>query len=284
MTYRLAKVVATTDAPRVLRERTGLCGSPLGYFAHSQKFENEDDLTNLIQLTVEVECATTPGLPTDLIFVDNSPVEGSFSEKLSSLEGYALPDGRVRVITRHGPGRSYGSYSRAFQEFRCQYSHFLFTEDDILIHGRDYGLIGVEQLARGFDFVAYQGISKIGLGLRRLIIHGGVGIAKSESLGEIYSSYGMLPHSTASHPTPHQIILEGEIGLSEAFEKLGMRVGEIPRRLKLYEYAYDYQRGLKVPRYANMPDVTRFVLKKWLVRLRDNIRKSLQDIIKRGGK
>ena len=68
---KIAKIIATSFFPRVLREETILTGSPPVYTLHSQNFRTVDDIKKLILFNIEQEKNCDPGLPVDIVFVNN---------------------------------------------------------------------------------------------------------------------------------------------------------------------------------------------------------------------
>ena len=173
------------------------------------------------------------------------------------LDDRKLINGKVKVVHRKNYGRSFGAYNYAFETFGKKYSHYLFTEDDIILHGQSHLEQGIRMLRThdSFAFVAYLGLSSnyVSDSIEDTThAHGGVGMAPYEALKELYRSNGILPHATCSESQEYaNIIFEGEVKFTNAFIDLGFCLTTFPPHYKHYDFAYDYQRGKRVGRFCN---------------------------------
>ena len=84
-------------------------------------------------------------------------------------------------------------------------------------------------------------------------------MAKTSVLNVVAEKFQTLPFSKGNQGKGTQgyldIILEGEVAFTNVIIQLGYKLGDLPRTLKLYDYAYDLERGIKVPRYPSYPRV-----------------------------
>lgn len=254
----VAKVIATSFVPREVRERTRLAGTPLGYFSHSQNFPTRESVLDLIDFTLQNEVKCDPGLPVDVLIVNNDTKWEEGNRFLQKIDGKALRNGRVRVLNRPNFGRSFGAYNHAFTIFGEEYSYFLFTEDDVLICRDGYASMGVQHFVRSdrCGFVAYLGVSYKSLNLSRedsIAAHGGVGLTSSDILRAVVRRHGCLPHCRDGASQEYlDIIREGEIAFTNTIYKMGYRLVSLPSNIKLYDFAYDAMRGLDVKRFPSM--------------------------------
>lgn len=258
---RVAKVIATTFAPRSVREKTGLCGKPLGYFSHSQNFPTRESIIDLINFTIEAESRCNPGEPVDLIIVNGDTGWRPGNDFLDSLNGKQLKHGKIHVLHRPPIGLSYGGYSHAFKMLGGNYDYFIFTEDDAIIARDGYAAIGIEVFnnTEKCGFVAYQCISSIALDLDpedALAAHCGCGLTSADVLNDVVRQYGSLPHSRvpSSSSDRAEQIRNGEVAFTNKIYKLGYKLVSIPDDIKLYDFAYDLMRGLDVRRFPTLPE------------------------------
>jgi|TARA_B100001964_G_C14216610_1_gene593107 hypothetical protein len=256
---KIAKVITTSFVPRVVREDTGLAGSPMGYFSHSQNFQTEESVIDLINWVIDSESMCNPGYPVDLIIVNNDSGWGKGVNFLKKIDGKTLNHGKVRVLTKENYGRSFGGYNYAFKLLQDEYEYFIFTEDDIVISRDGYASIAVDVFlkTKNCGFVSYQAISNQGLNLApedALAAHGGVGLTSTNVLKAVAKQFGSLPHSEkGSSQAYHDIIKNGEIAFTNKIYKLGYKLISIPDNIKLYDFAYDQMRGLNVAIFPSFP-------------------------------
>jgi hypothetical protein len=238
-----------------MREITSLCGSPMGYFSHSQNFTTNESIIDLIKFTLEIESQCNPGEVVDIVIVNNDSGWQEGIQFLNSLDGKSLGLGKIRVLNRKNIGRSFGGYNHAFKMLRSEYDYFIFTEDDIIISRDGYASKGIQffNQTRNCGFVAYQSISSIGLDYcpeDALHAHGGVGLSNVSVLDAVVRHHGALPHADETTSQEYvDIINNGEIPFTNKIHKLGYKLISLPENIKLYDFAYDMMRGINVPRF-----------------------------------
>ena len=127
---KIAKVITTSFVPRVVREDTGLAGSPMGYFSHSQNFQTEESVIDLINWVIDSESMCNPGYPVDLIIVNNDSGWGKGVNFLKKIDGKTLNHGKVRVLTKENYGRSFGGYNYAFKLLQDEYEYFMMIHQE----------------------------------------------------------------------------------------------------------------------------------------------------------
>ena len=66
---KFLKIIASSFSPRSVREKTGLTGRPLGFYAHSQNFQSEDDIINLLKYHIAA-CERIPPTTKDHYEID----------------------------------------------------------------------------------------------------------------------------------------------------------------------------------------------------------------------
>lgn len=249
---RNCKVIVTCFMGRTVRETTTVCGSPPGFFNHSQNFPDEESVLDLVKLNYELECESDPGVECDTIIVNNDIGWKKGNDYLASIDNADTCAGKLRVLNRENYGRSFGGYNRAFERFRDEYDYWIFTEDDILIIKENYFQTCIKAFEEGEDigFVAIQGLSNMGLGKPILHAHSGAGISHTNVLDALYNKLGMLPHSRKDQSQSYAAIIEnGEMAFTNEIFKLGYDLATVSEKTPLYIYAYDYLRGLRWEHY-----------------------------------
>ena len=249
---KIAKIIATSFFPRVVREETILTGDPPVYTLHSQNFRTVDDIKKLILFNIEQEKNCDPGLPVDIVFVNNDTGSEEGNNFIKKLNGQNLKNGKIITIQNTNKGWSYGAFSRGFKELNEIYDYFIFTEDDVIISRKNYAKISLDIFNRDTNcgFVSYWGLTNHldkSTGNQNLIhAHGASGFSSSKVLKKIYKKYGKLPHSELSDKKYYdKIISEGEIQFTNVILKMGYTLKESP--LKLFDPAYDLMRGIDKP-------------------------------------
>jgi hypothetical protein len=245
---RNCKVIATCFVGRVVRENTTVCGNPPGFFNHSQNFPNEESVLDLIKLNYDLECRTDPGVECDTIIVNNEVGWHKGDDFLASINNADTFSGKLKVINRKNCGRAFGGYNEVFEVFKDDYDYWIFTEDDILINGKEYFRICIDEFEAepNIGFMAIQGLSSLGL-YRKIILHahGGVGITHINVLNRLYNELGSLPHCKENDAQDYASIIEkGEIAFTNLIFQLGYNLRTVKSKPPLYSYAYDYMRGI----------------------------------------
>lgn len=268
---KIAKVITTCFQSRTIREETAVSGCPPGFFSHSQRFQTEDEIFNLIKLIIEYESKFRQKLGVDVIIVNNDTGSLRGARFLKLLNGLELPSGVVRVLTRENTGRSFGGYDFAFKTYGDQYDYYLFTEDDIVVWGDGYAKYAVDYFNSipNCGFVAFQGISRRYRNWSvedSIHVHGGVGLTSRTVLSEVVKSMGSLPFASDTHKQSYEAIIEnGEIRFTNVISKLGYKLCDLPIHMKFYDYAYDLQRNRNINRrYLNAGETLLYNFKKYI--------------------
>jgi len=269
---KVAKVIATGFFPREVREKTALSSNPLGHFSHSQNFASRESVLRLIDFTLEVESSVNPGCWTDLIIV-NSRTGWTYGDRyLDTLHGKRLRHGTVQVMHRENVGISFGSYNHAFAVLGSEYDYYLFTEDDVLINGDHYAERGIDKFVRtrncGFvAFIALGYDDNIG---GNAAVAGGIGLSSQSVLKRVAVANGSLSYFKGpSLENRWNHILHGELAFTNDIAKLGYVLTEIDPKIKLYDFAYDLMRGIKLAkRYASFDEKFIYFAKKNLIKCR----------------
>jgi len=281
---RVAKVIATCFSPRTVREKTGFNNNPLGYFSHAQNFTTGEDVLRLIDFTLEVESSSNPGCQTDLIIVNSQTGWAAGDQHLDSLHGKHLKYGKVIVLHRENIGLSFGSYNHAFSLMGPDYDYYLFTEDDIIINGDRYAEIGIDTFLDKKDcgFVAYVALGYDDNIEGKAAAAGGIGLTSYSVLNRVRQTNGRLSYfNSSSLEDRWQHILHGELAFTNDINKIGFALTEIDPKVKLYDFAYDLMRGIKITkRYASLNERIVYsaknrLMKSKAVRGANIIRKSL---------
>lgn len=281
---RVAKVIATCFSPRTVREKTGFNNNPLGYFSHAQNFNTGEDIIRLIDFTIEVESLSDPGCQTDLIIVNSRTGWTAGDQYLDSFHGKSLKHGKVLVMHRENVGLSFGSYNHAFSMLGSYYDYYLFTEDDIIINGDNYVEIGVNTFLeqKNCGFVAYLALGYDDNIKGRAAAAGGVGLTSYSVLNHVCQANGSLSYfNDSSLANRWQHILYGELAFTDDINKLGYVLTEIDPKIKLYDFAYDLMRGIKInKRYASFNEefiyyTKRNLMKSKIIQYINKFRKNL---------
>lgn len=265
---KIAHIISTTPYARSIREKTKLSSDPLGYFAHSQGFDNVEKIIELICLNcmlVNLKYRNRADTVDIIICISRSPNEfKSFSRSIKrSLIELGVNNANVMDRGRN-EGWSYGGFSYAFEQIKFDYDWYFFSEDDLFVDsagavtvcrpGHLNGIIGIHNYFgrkwRPHFHCACTGFDRsVADKLIRLDIR--------------------LPFSDSCDDY-RGIISEGEVGFTEIFYKNNISLYELPRALKFYEYMYDVMRGIRVSRYPSF--VSRFIyrLVRFAIRIKQN--------------
>lgn len=187
---------------------------------HNQNIETQIGLLDMMKRIINFELDNEAGVPLDII-ISNSDVgfvEGN--EWLNSIHGTKTKNGIIRVLHRDNVGGSFGAYSDAFVKFKKEYDYWLFTEDDIMVGGRDYyrRILSAFRARKNVGFMALVGLARHPLGTHA---HGGVGLTSREILQVVAdSNNGELPYHHGSWVKEH-VVSEGEVKFTNFIEKIG---------------------------------------------------------------
>ena len=204
---------------------------PLFFAKRRRTFKGADDVLSLAKYTVDRYKNLDTGLPTDIIFVNNSPYEKSGTSFLNSINGKNSYSGRFIVIEGDNIGMSYGAFNKAFTTFTNQYDIWCFTEDDIIYTGKNFLAIAESQLNsdKEIGFVSACGFQTG----PNSCAHAGAGCSTSKILSEVVEKYGRLPHSdkeanlTNNAEYKREQIINGEIAFTNCYSKMGYKLALI---------------------------------------------------------
>ena len=297
---KIAKIIAISFSQKSVRLKTELAGDPPVWTLHSQNFNTNKEIEDLILFHIEQENACNPGIPVDVVFVNNNVGNKKGNQFVNSLTNIKLNYGKIIVIQNDNSGWSYGGYNRGFQELKNHYDYFIFTEDDVIIAKDNYAKIGLELFinTKNCGFVAYAGLNhlhssaKFGKFEKQIFphAHGGIGLTSTKVLNEVTQLYGKLPHRESSEKNkatidPYfaeslslkqmqsgfsekdKVILEGEIKFTNVIYKMGYSLIEIPENNKLFENAYDLMRNISMPWKPSFIEIKLWYFKKNLRRI-----------------
>ena len=267
---RVAKVIATCFLPKKYINKSYLVGEPLGFFGHSQRGENEDDIIKLIKFNIEKEKQCYAGVDRDLIIVNSDVNSFKGNKFISELSTTEIPGGKIICITRKNIGRSFGAYSDAFLKFRKDYDFFLFTEDDMIIAKNNYLKIGLDlwKKKNNVGFIAYIGTTKIGawhwkdLDLHKknaFSCHGASGLVSTKILDEVVKKHGCLPYNKGF--SREKDITYGEVAFPNSILQLGYKLVDLPKNEILAIPAYDLMRGVTYKKWPNIIEKIVFLFK-----------------------
>ena len=136
-------------------------------------------------------------------------------------------------------------------KYRNEYDNWIFTEDDVLINSQFYycDLLQQYESKKKIGALAIIGVSyedyHRNIGIEHLHCHGSVALYKKYTLEKIYSKFNMLPHVTKNQEQTYENqILLGEMKFSHEITQLGLRL--VVANRKVYNFAYDFMRGIDV--------------------------------------
>jgi len=270
---KIAKIIATSFSPGAVRDETTLNGNPPFFSLHSQNFKNIEEIKKLILFNIQKENESDPGLPVDLVFVNNNVGSVEGNEFVDKLNNKKLKNGKIIVIQNDNYGWSYGAFSRGFKELKDKYDYFIFTEVDVIVAKNNYAKISLETFNHNINcgFVAYWGITfKLDedtelVNDNQIHAHGASGFSSKKVLEKVYNKYGKLPHSELTDKRDYdKIIKEGEVKFTNVIHKMGYLLTMCPQ--KLFNPAYDSMRGINKPLRPNKFQEYKWFAKKYLMR------------------
>jgi len=199
---------------------------PLFFKQRRRTFNSPEDVLDLAKYTVENYKNLDTGLPTDIVFVNNSIDEQIGTDFLQPLDGTEAFSGEFVVIEGDNIGMSYGAHNTAFKALKSHYDIWCFTEDDIIYTGKNFLSTAATQLQnnKNIGFIAATGIHPHAANSH---CHAGAGVTTREKLSEVVERYGRLPHSNkVAHLTDHneykrEQIINGEIAFTHCYVEMG---------------------------------------------------------------
>lgn len=274
---KVLKIIASSFHPRTVRHKTGLTGSPLGYFAHSQNFTTEKSIIELLKINIDIERNLDPGIDMDVAIISsNSKKWLDGFNFLSEMHNSPIIRGKIICETRENIGYSYGSYNFGFNKFQDQYDYFIFQEDDMICYETNYvkEAIDIWNKTPNCGFVPFIESTRVNkshrnaLGLNkniRVSCHGGHGMSSRKVLKEVYQKYGMLPHNDEVGQTYLNHLRNGEIMFTYSIRTLGYCFSELPKNKVVVYPAYDHMRNIPPKTYPQKLDLFLYYLYKLLL-------------------
>jgi len=254
---RTCKVITTCFQGRMERPNTTMIGEPSCMCNHSQNFPTEDSVLRLLKLILSEELSVDPGVTNmDTVIVNNNVNWSIGNDWLNSINGTKTHSGKIIILNRDNFGRSFGGYNEAFQKYKNDYDYWIFTEDDILINGKEYFSKSILEFEsdKEIGFLALQGINNEGLygksGPEVVHAHGGVGLSNTKVLNELTEKLGSLPFADESKSQEYYDIIElGEIAFTNQISRLGYKLEVLKKDYPLHWYAWDKIRGVSNKTY-----------------------------------
>jgi len=267
---KFLKIIASSFSPRSVREKTGLTGRPLGFYAHSQNFQSEDDIINLLKYHIAA-CERIPPTTKDHYEIDIL-IASSNGQDLSvqainymnSITNTKYKYGKIITVLRSEVGRQFGSFDEAYQMYKKDYDFFIFQEDDMICHVPNYIDIALKYWKDTKDcgFVPFLASTKIhrshrkALGIKSNIItscHGAHGMSNAATLEMVTKQYGRLPHNYENNEFIDHLRF-GEIMFTYSIKLLGKKFAQLNHGEILVAPAYDLMRGLEIKVKPNLFD------------------------------
>lgn len=241
------KVIATSFNERQLR-------TEIVYPEHPQEIKSKADALEMLKTIVEFEKTNDAGVPLDLIIINSDTNFKEGNVYIESLNGMKTKNGKIIAHTRPNIGWSFGSYNYAFKTFQNDYKYWIFTEDDILVGGKNYAKKLIkkwERIAKAtvpIGFLALIGVIRHPYGIH---CGGGIGMTTIEILREVEKKFGELPHHTkprnedlSNIQNRQSVIINGEVAFTNKIDELGFY---------LFNYgenkSWDMKKNLCMPYY-----------------------------------
>lgn len=275
---KFLKIISSSFHARSIRENTGLTGSPLGFFAHSQNFTSEDEVINLIRFNLEYEESIDPGYERDILIVSsNSDAFQKGKIFLESINNQKINRGTVFSLMRKNIGYSYGAYNAGFQKYQDQYDFFIFQEDDLICHQPNYLKTAVEiwKNTPNCGFVPFIASTRVLKSHRKALnissneivsCHGGHGMSSRDVLKAVTKKYGNLPFNAKEDQNYIDHLRDGEIMFTYSIKKVGYEFASLPKKLLLVAPAYDLMRGIKIRKNPYIHEVLSYYFG-WIIKI-----------------
>lgn len=185
---------------------------------HNQCIETQEGLLDMMKRIINFELDNDAGVSMDIIIVNSDVKYVAGNDWLDSINGKKTLNGEIKVLHRENTGGSFGAYNDAFLRYRNDYNYWLFTEDDIMVGGRDYYRRILEKMRarKNVGFVALVGLARHPLGTHA---HGGIGLTSREILENIcHNNNGELPYHHGNWDKPN-VVAEGEVKFTNFIEQ-----------------------------------------------------------------
>lgn len=197
------------------------------YPDHYQNVDGHDDSLRRLKDIIKFENEQIPGAPYNLVIVRSGDDWKDGDDFLDKLNDTKFEWGTIYTIRRSNIGWSFGGYNAAYQKFKKDFGYWIFTEDDILVGGRNYfaKLIEKYNSKEGIGFVSLIKICRHSYGVHA---GGGVGLTHSKILSQVDVWHKGLPHHLEpDDPTldpryqKDKIIQGGEVPFTHEILNLG---------------------------------------------------------------
>ncbi len=261
---KFLKIISSSFHKRGIREHSSLTGSPLGFYAHSQKYTSEEDVIELLKYHLDYESKIGSGFNQDILIVSSNSREFQKGEEfLKNLEGTKINDGKIYIMFRENIGYSFGAFNTGFQKYQDDYDFFIFQEDDLFTHVPNYltKAIDIWNQTENCGFIPFIASTKVGKSHRKALnikkneivsCHGGHGMSSAKVLKHVTKEFGSLAHNSKDSQEYIDHLREGEIMFTYTIKLLGYEFGEIPKNLMFNAPALDIMRGIKIRKYPNL--------------------------------
>lgn len=196
------KVIVTCFTPRKQRQHAK-------YPYHRQDLPNAQAVVEMLKAVIAADRGDA-----DLIIVNNQVGFESGDRFLNSLP--------CIVEHRENRGGPIAGYEYAFRRHRDKYTHWLFTEDDIVITERSQILQDrFTALQPACGFLALAGFYD----REPQHAHGAIGFTSREVLGRLLDSGGgRFPHPDADTWDQRDMEIDGEVAFSQGILNLGLSI------------------------------------------------------------
>jgi hypothetical protein len=165
----------------------------LSYPDHYQNVSSPAEALDQLKQIIELEKQFEPGVPVDLIIVNNNTGFTPGNSYLDSINENKTRWGTIRVLHRENIGWSFGGFNHAYQVYKNDYDYWLFTEDDIIVGGNMYyrKLIDKFKEDKMNGFVSLVKVCDHSYGKH---CGGGVGLTHKDVLYRVDKIHGCLPY------------------------------------------------------------------------------------------
>lgn len=222
---KVCKVIVTA---LIERNRPGGNGWPV----HRQEY-SKDNILEMLEIATKLDIKYKPGVPMDTYIVNNDLGDKEYNLKLDLLQSK-----KVQIITRPNNGGSFAAYMETFQNTKPKYTHYIFTEDDIIVGGkRGY----VKTLISEYEKIKCSYLGLVGLGdERKPHIHGGVGLVSRYALEKTYGDTNpfLYPGFDRRKSIQHEIEFSSKIAEDTGLhlERYGVNDWDFDKNLSIDYY------------------------------------------------
>lgn len=149
------------------------------------------------------------------------------------FDGMKTANGVLKVVWRENSGGSFGGYNWAFRN--TDYDGFIFTEDDIIVAGKDYYKVLVDTI-HSENRVGYVCLIGASRNEETRHCHGGVGFTTRKRLRTNVDRNGDLPHPHRIGWDQREAIRKGEIPFTSGIRERGYKLVVIPGMTRQWSF------------------------------------------------